>query len=125
MPEAGLELLDVRVSFLGVEDGSDRVKVGGYPGILCAEEWPLRGFGPTYPIEGIDVKPGDQFAVIYYLRIKEPGRHKVLGTRFSFSSGGEVFQQVMEDTTFIAIGASDKRAQPCPGEISGMWTGNG
>ncbi len=61
----GIEILATRVNFIGSTPG--RTSVSGYPGDFCTT-WPVKGFGPTYDVEGLRLRRGDRVAVSFFAR---------------------------------------------------------
>ena len=82
-----VEVLSARAMFWG-RDG-DRT-ASGYrlfstnPGNGCANS-PLTGHGPTYPVEGMRLQPGDNTVkLVYYTRSHVPGYHVISGHRIRY-----------------------------------------
>lgn len=73
----GVTLLDARLSYLKSAGGARTVN--GYPGGICTDVWPPAGYGPTTPVAGASLEPGDVIALTFYLRAERTGRFDVQG----------------------------------------------
>jgi len=68
----GFTLLEARVSLFACKECRKRPGFLGYPGYAgsgCSTgPWPPPGYGPSYPLNGFEVAPGDRPSILLYLR---------------------------------------------------------
>lgn len=84
----GTEVLAVRAIFKGrgyLSPSGHRWYTGS-PIVECYDgPWPPSGYGPSYPVEGLDVVPGDGVKFVYYIRAPDTfGLHVVTGYRITY-----------------------------------------
>lgn len=71
-----LDLLEARVSMFACGNCPERpglLGYRGYAGAACSRgPWPPTGYGPSYPVKGFEVGPGDRPSLVLYLRPGSP-----------------------------------------------------
>lgn len=118
----GVEVLAARASFLRSAGG--RRTANGYPGAFCTDTWPMAGFGPTYPINGLDVTRGDEVAFTVYVRAERSGRYLLDGYDLRYDDAGERSLRTVEgqraEMRVLAPGEQADR-KPCDGSVRDIW----
>jgi hypothetical protein len=106
--DPGLDLFAVRAVVMGNGETN-----GGYQAFngsilsSCAEPQPVLGHGPTYPVAGMRLVPGDNLSVIFYFRATRPGPAKALGYRIVYRADGRV-REVAGDESGLLSTVTDR-----------------
>ena len=80
---AAADILGFRVTFL---ESSTRPTLRGYPGFLCLQSWPPPDLDETFPLDGLDIALGEEFAVTAFFRISHLGEWSGEGVKVSFTT---------------------------------------
>jgi hypothetical protein len=92
MAQGGFDLLEARVSLFACDKCRPRPGLKGYPGYAgsaCSTgAWPPPDFGPTYPLDGFEVAPGDRPSLVLYLRPRTPGA-RTSGITLTYRENGK------------------------------------
>ena len=88
--DPGVELLTTRGTFHAV--GGHRTPFGyhtssGSMGSGCRYPWAVTGYGPSYPVEGLELAPGDPLAIVFYVRNTRTGLLRVHGFEVEYRTG--------------------------------------
>lgn len=75
MKTGELEVLDFRVSLFACRECRRRpdalVGFAGHAGSVCSRgSWPPKGYGPSYPLSGFELAPGDRPSLLVYVRAR-------------------------------------------------------
>ncbi len=118
--DPGLKIVAVRAVFIGFPAGkpgaSGHLNIGGWPGAICTSRWPPRGFGPTYPVAGLTVEPGDLVGLVAWIAPRDPrqlGTHTADGYQLRFHADGYDQQILHRRDMKIVITYVDKRDPRC------------
>lgn len=88
--EGDLELLATRVSLFACREcrrRSDVIGYAGHAGSACTTDpWPPPGYGPSYPLAGFSLAPGDRPSILVYFRARTP-RAKTDGVTVKYTDG--------------------------------------
>lgn len=88
--DPGVELLTTRGTFHAV--GGHRTPFGyhtssGSMGSGCRYPWGVTGYGPSYPVEGLELAPGDPLAIVFYVRNTRTGLLRAHGFEVEYRTG--------------------------------------
>lgn len=76
MEHGEVEPLEFRVSLFACPECRPRTDVVGYAGHAGAScshgRWPPRSYGPSYPVDGFRLEPGDRPSLLVYARRRTP-----------------------------------------------------
>lgn len=89
--DPGLELFAVRAVVMGNgESPSGYWRFNGSILSSCAQPQPENGHGPTYPVAGMRLLPGEAVSIIFYFRTTRPGPAEARGYRINYRTEGRV-----------------------------------
>jgi hypothetical protein len=128
--EGEVEVLAARAAFSGrgVSPGGYR-RAQGTPTVICWRSWPVAGFGPSYPVEGLALVPGDSFEVLLYVRGQASGRHVVRGFHVEYRTGDGKRHVLSGEPTSLVMDLhrpteppADDAMPPCHPDRQDAWT---
>ncbi len=119
----------VRVTFVGVPGRTDagRVRIGGDPGQQCLT-WPPRGFGPTYPLGGLQVPAGQKIAFSIYITADRHGDRGARGLIVRYHSVRTGKRYTLRDGEVRSVLQMRTKAEwrvdrdaPCTPDAEKLW----
>lgn len=119
-----LELLTTRLNYVGRRE--DGLGVNGYPGDFCGL-WPVKGFGPTFPVEGHKLEPRDKVAITFFVRSVSPGDWTFGGLDIQYLLDGKTKRMTAEKST-VTIHPRDRiedlPENACNPSLPSIWLGD-
>lgn len=119
----GTTVVAVRASFWGRGTSpSGHQMFNGYPLGDCSKNL-AGGFGPSYPVEGLELAEGDPVQLIYYLRSRDVGVETVIGYRIRYRTTRGAIRTVTGDLGRLDLelrpGIDDGQPLRCIDKVSG------
>jgi hypothetical protein len=102
----------------------------GSPGGECSPgPWPTSGYGPSYPVEGLTLAPGDPVVIGFYAHLPAaPGKYVLTGYRITYRTATGRVRTVTGDTVGVDVDvlppAEVRKQRPgffCNGGFFDQW----
>jgi hypothetical protein len=127
--DSSIEVLAVRAIFYGVGPTSRGYRmVNGYPLVTCTRSAPT-GYGPSYPVEGLELGAGDVAHLVFYVRSDSAGAPSLAGADIDYRDSGGRLRTVSAATLTFTMHlhrpgeepVPDHTIVPCSPDIPKSW----
>lgn len=110
-----LDVLAVRAIFhgRGISPSGHRM-YSGYPLVTCWRTWPVAGFGPSYPVEGLHFAAGDVAQLVFYVRSDRAGARWMEGYEIEYRDAGGRVRKESGETFRFEMHLQRPGEQPVP-----------